>query len=102
MANGSVGGQWRFARQVKKLLNKLTSFQASKREVTTLRSIDPRHGQALVIDNGGCCPVCLLAISNGRFEATDAFSNSFAEFRKLFRAPNTSRAIPKMTSRCMG
>ncbi len=38
---------------------------------------------------------------HGRLEAADALSNSFAKFWS-FLGPNTSKAIPKMISRCMG
>jgi hypothetical protein len=42
-------------------------------------------GHASVVNNGGCCCAGRLPfIANGCFEATDAFSDSFSEFRKLF------------------
>jgi hypothetical protein len=42
-------------------------------------------GHASVVNNGGCCCAGRLPfIANGCFEATDAFSDSFSEFRELF------------------
>src|SRR6266568_3445273 len=43
-------------------------------------------GHASVVGNGGCCAGRLLFIVNGCFEAADTFSDSFPEFRKLFRS----------------
>jgi hypothetical protein len=44
-------------------------------------------GHASVVGNGGCCCAGrLLFIVNGCFEAADTFSDSFPEFRKLFRS----------------
>jgi len=59
-------------------------WQTDLMELICMRS---PSGHASVLGDGGCCCACrLLFIVNGCFEAADTFSDSFPEFRKLFRS----------------
>src|ERR1019366_5162387 len=55
---------------------------------------------SLVLDGGAFLGRVLMVFHSG-FEAANTVSDSFAEFRKLFR-PEHEQGNPKITSRCMG